>query len=270
MDNGTFLKQMVQKMQLPEPKSLKFAAQRLKSLLYTLEVVDVDSYEPISVIVEFCHLIAAYTQGFKIIIEPFDERLPNVPDPLLNLACLDASLAIKSIFEHFQSVVITSGTLSPIDLYPKLLNFVPITKTFEMSLSRECICPMIVTRGSDQMPLNARFQNRSLLPPSLLCLALLGRPFDDFHPTTCHCALSTSFRWFLNICPKFGIWYACVPVCFSSVCVCVTAGATGASSSTTVGSLSRCRPSFQTAWSSFSLHIGTWKRSLPHGQTPKF
>lgn len=161
VDNGTFFKQMVQKMQLPEPKSLRFASQRLKSLMYTLEVVDVDSYEPISVIADFCHLLAAYTQGFKVIIEPFDERLPNVPDPLLNLACLDASLAIKSIFEHFQSVVITSGTLSPIDLYPKILNFVPITKTFEMSLSRECICPMIVTRGSDQMPLNARFQNRS-------------------------------------------------------------------------------------------------------------
>ncbi len=160
-DNATFMKRMVTKMQLAEPKSLRFAAQRLKSLLHTLEIVDVDTYAPLSVIVDFCSLIAGYSQGFKIIIEPFDERLPNVPDPLLNLACLDASLAIKPVFEHFQSVVITSGTLSPIDLYPKILNFVPVTKTFEMSLSRECICPMIVTRGSDQMPLNARFQNRS-------------------------------------------------------------------------------------------------------------
>lgn len=100
-------------------------------------------------------------QGFKIIIEPYDERLPNIRNPILNLACLDASLAIKPIFEHFQSVVITSGTLSPIDLYPKLLNFVPITKCFDMSLSRQCIAPMIVTRGSDQMYLNARFSSRS-------------------------------------------------------------------------------------------------------------
>ena len=35
-------------MQLPEPKSLRFAASRLKSLLQTLEVVDVDSYAPLS------------------------------------------------------------------------------------------------------------------------------------------------------------------------------------------------------------------------------
>jgi DNA excision repair protein ERCC-2 len=44
-----------------------------------------------------------------------------VYEPVLQLACLDASLAIKPVFERFASVVITSGTLSPIDLYPKLL-----------------------------------------------------------------------------------------------------------------------------------------------------
>jgi DNA excision repair protein ERCC-2 len=236
VDNGTFLKQMVQKMQLPEPKSLRFAAQRLKSLLYTLEVVDVDSYEPISVIVEFCHLIAAYTQGFKIIIEPFDERLPNVPDPLLNLACLDASLAIKSIFEHFQSVVITSGTLSPIDLYPKLLNFVPITKTFEMSLSRECICPMIVTRGSDQMPLNARFQNRSLPPPAPFS-ALLQAPFlviSILPHVIAHSPLRFVVSRKIDRNSEFAM---CVFGAFFRFfsCVCVIAGATGASSSTTAG-----------------------------------
>ncbi|KAJ1480184.1 hypothetical protein T484DRAFT_1627392 [Baffinella frigidus] len=162
-DNPTFVKALQTRMQLQDPKTLKFCAQRLKSLLYTLEVVDVDSYNPLCIVADFCTLIATHPQGFKIIIEPYDERLPNVADPILNLACLDASLAMKSIFEHFDSVVITSGTLSPIDLYPKILNFQPVVKCFEMSLSRQCIAPMIVTRGSDQapMPLNARFQSRS-------------------------------------------------------------------------------------------------------------
>ena len=35
------------------------------------------------------------------------------------LSCLDASLAMRPIFAKFQTVVITSGTLSPIDLYPR-------------------------------------------------------------------------------------------------------------------------------------------------------
>lgn len=64
------------------------------------------------------------------------------------LSCHDASLAIKPVFERFQTVVITSGTLSPIDLYPRLLNFNPVvSRSFTMSLTRDCICPMVLTRG---------------------------------------------------------------------------------------------------------------------------
>lgn len=75
--------------------------------------------------------------------------MPNAPFlVVLQLSCLDASLAIKPVFERFQSVVITSGTLSPIDLYPKLLNFNPvIIQSFAMSLTRDCLCPMVLTRG---------------------------------------------------------------------------------------------------------------------------
>lgn len=64
------------------------------------------------------------------------------------LSCHDASLAIQPVFDRFQTVVITSGTLSPIDLYPRLLNFNPvISRSFTMSLTRDCICPMVLTRG---------------------------------------------------------------------------------------------------------------------------
>lgn len=64
------------------------------------------------------------------------------------LSCHDASLAIQPVFYRFETVVITSGTLSPIDLYPRLLNFNPvISRSFTMSLTRDCICPMVLTRG---------------------------------------------------------------------------------------------------------------------------
>ena len=56
---------------------------------------------------------------------------------MLQLSCLDASLAMKPVFSKFQSVVITSGTLSPIDLYPKILNFNPVViQSFKMTLTR--------------------------------------------------------------------------------------------------------------------------------------
>ncbi|KAM7524070.1 hypothetical protein LguiA_013972 [Lonicera macranthoides] len=78
------------------------------------------------------------------------------------LSCHDASLAIKSVFEQFQSVVITLGTLSPIYLHPHLLNFNPVvSRSFTMSLTRDCICPMVLTRGSGQLPVSTKFDLRS-------------------------------------------------------------------------------------------------------------
>ncbi|KAK9146708.1 hypothetical protein Sjap_006611 [Stephania japonica] len=145
-----------------DQKMLKFCYDRLHSLMLTLEITDTDEFLHIQTICNFATLVGTYTRGFSIIIEPFDERMPHIPDPVLQLSCNDASLAIKPVFDRFQSVVITSGTLSPIDLYPRLLNFNPvISRSFTMSLTRDCICPMVLTRGSDQLPVSTKFDMRS-------------------------------------------------------------------------------------------------------------
>ncbi|KAL1319520.1 hypothetical protein HN51_071787 [Arachis hypogaea] len=145
-----------------DQKTLKFCYDRLHSLMMTLEITDTDEFLHIQTICDFATLVGTYARGFSIIIEPFDERMPHIPDPVLQLCCHDASLAIRPVFERFQSVVITSGTLSPIDLYPRLLNFNPVvSRSFTMSLTRDCICPMVLTRGSDQLPVSTKFDMRS-------------------------------------------------------------------------------------------------------------
>nr|CAD1829661.1 unnamed protein product [Ananas comosus var. bracteatus] len=145
-----------------DQKMLRFCYDRLHSLMLTLEITDTDEFLHIQTVCDFATLVGTYTRGFSIIIEPFDERMPHIPDPVLQLSCHDASLAIKPVFDRFQSVIITSGTLSPIDLYPRLLNFNPvISRSFTMSLTRDCICPMVLTRGSDQLPVSTKFDMRS-------------------------------------------------------------------------------------------------------------
>ncbi|KAL3603639.1 hypothetical protein D5086_004498 [Populus alba] len=145
-----------------DQKTLKFCYDRLHSLMLTLEITDTDEFLHVQTICDFATLVGTYSHGFSIIIEPFDERMPHIPDPVLQLSCHDASLAIKPVFDRFQSVVITSGTLSPIDLYPRLLNFHPVvSRSFKMSLTRDCICPMVLTRGSDQLPVSTKFDMRS-------------------------------------------------------------------------------------------------------------
>lgn len=142
-------------------KTLRFCYDRLGSLMKTLEIHNTDDYMPIQLVADFGTLIGTYEKGFAIIIEPYDDRLPSVPDPVIQLACLDASLAMKPVFDKYQSVIITSGTLSPIDLYPRILDFNPVSiASLNMTLTRECLCPVVLTRGADQALMSTKFEMR--------------------------------------------------------------------------------------------------------------
>jgi Rad3-related DNA helicase len=61
-----------------------------------------------------------------------------------HLRCLDPAIAIKPVLERFSSVVITSGTISPLDMYPKMLQFTPVVQeTYAMSLTRNTFLPLV-------------------------------------------------------------------------------------------------------------------------------
>ncbi|KAG7274628.1 hypothetical protein CRUP_009671 [Coryphaenoides rupestris] len=155
-----FLKDIFDKVCI-DRKPLRFCAERLRSLLRTLEIADITDFSPVTLIANFATLVGTYSQGFTIIIEPFEDRTPNILNPVLHFSCMDPSIAIKPVFERFQSVVITSGTLSPLDIYPKILDFRPVTMaSFTMTLSRNCLCPLIVGRGNDQVALSSKFETR--------------------------------------------------------------------------------------------------------------
>jgi DNA excision repair protein ERCC-2 len=157
---ATFLKDIQQKACI-ERKPLRFCSERLRSILRTFEISDITSFTPITKICNLATLISTYTKGFCLIVEPFDDRTPQISNPVMTLSCLDATIAIKPVLSRFQSVIITSGTLSPIEMYPKLLDFhAVLTTSFTMTLARPCICPMIVGKGNDQVAMTSKFESR--------------------------------------------------------------------------------------------------------------
>lgn len=155
MTNGTSL----------EVKPLRFAYSRLNSLLRTLQVSNLDDFNSLGDVADFSTLLAAYSEGvakFAVIMEPNGSSIPGASDPVIQLCCLDSSLAIAPLFKRFGSVIITSGTLSPIDLYPKLLQFEPcVSESLNMSTFRPCIRPLVITRGSDQVAISTRYEDRN-------------------------------------------------------------------------------------------------------------
>ncbi|KAK0528371.1 TFIIH/NER complex ATP-dependent 5'-3' DNA helicase subunit [Tilletia horrida] len=145
-----------------ERKPLRFCAERLRMLVSTLELTRLDEYASLQKVAAFATLVATYDKGFLLILEPFETENATVPNPIFHFTCLDASLAIAPVFERFSSVVITSGTISPLDMYPKMLKFETVVQeSYAMTLTRSCFLPLVITRGSDQVSISSRFEVRN-------------------------------------------------------------------------------------------------------------
>lgn len=145
-----------------ERKPLRFSAERLRMLVQTLELTRIDEYIALQTVAQFATLVSTYDKGFLLILEPFETDHATVPNPIFHFTCLDASLAIAPVFERFGSVIITSGTITPLDMYPKMLRFEPVVEeSFTMTLTRQCFLPLVITRGSDQVAISSRFEVRN-------------------------------------------------------------------------------------------------------------
>jgi len=145
-----------------EKKPLRFCAERLTSLVRTLELTNIEDYQALQEVATFATLVATYDKGFLLILEPYESDTATVPNPILHFTCLDAAIAIKPVLDRFSSVIITSGTISPLEMYPKMLGFSAVVQeSYAMTLARRSFLPLIVTRGSDQAPVSSGFQTRN-------------------------------------------------------------------------------------------------------------
>ena len=69
---------------LIDAKPLKFCAERLSSLIRTLEINDLQEYRPLQKIAAFATLVATYQTGFMLIHEPYENDLDTIPNPVLH------------------------------------------------------------------------------------------------------------------------------------------------------------------------------------------
>mmetsp|Transcript_29077 Transcript_29077/g.67424 ORF Transcript_29077/g.67424 Transcript_29077/m.67424 type:complete len:828 (-) Transcript_29077:62-2545(-) len=186
-----------------DSKSLKFCHERLRSLLNTLQVANLDDFTPITKVADFVTLLGTYSQGFSIIVDPYPEA-QGIYDPTLILRCLDASIAMRPVVKRYQSVVLTSGTISPLEMYPKILGMsnVVATESFSITMERKCLCPLIVTHGVDQVPISSRFSMRED-PSVVMAYGSLLEELVQTVPDGVVCFF-TSYRYLEQVLEK---WY---------------------------------------------------------------
>ena len=148
-DNPQFRKEIRINTNL-EDSFFKLAPEKLNNILNVLQISEVEDVKAINLITFFCELIFMHQEGFKIVYQPHPMD-GNIAEPVLTLSCLDCSLSMKPIWKSFPSVILTSGTISPIDLYPKILDFTPIVaKSINIEIGRNPIQPMILANTWDQ------------------------------------------------------------------------------------------------------------------------
>ncbi|KAI5171010.1 DNA excision repair protein ERCC-2 [Nematocida sp. LUAm3] len=141
-----------------EYSSLIHLSKQLRVVIREIEAQGIsEDLSALSKLCDFCSLASQFVKGFSVIFEPFNSF--SVYEPVLKLCCLDASIAIKRVFSKYKNVLITSGTLSPISIYPKLLDFSPIKSVEIDTVSRKGLCSLVVTKGSDQMRLSMSSSN---------------------------------------------------------------------------------------------------------------
>lgn len=139
---------------------MQHAYNRMSSMLNTLKVTAIGDITALQLVVDFCTLVGTYSTGFIVIVEPYPQG--SLYEPLLQFSCLDASIAMQPVVDNFQSVILTSGTISPLEMYPKILNFTPVlTQSLPMSLDRDCLCPLIVSKGANQLQMSTKYDLRN-------------------------------------------------------------------------------------------------------------
>jgi DNA excision repair protein ERCC-2 len=158
---GPFLRELRSTCRVEDFRTFRMLHDRLLLLMRTLQVTDWHEFRPIQRVADFVAVLATYEkEGFVVIFEPFDD-FTGESAPVLRLVNVDAGLAFRWVMERFDTVVMTSGTLSPLEMYPRMLNFVAaVSASFHMSMDRNCVLPLILCRGADQIPLSSRYNDR--------------------------------------------------------------------------------------------------------------
>lgn len=82
----------LQRLTYIEAKPLRFCAERLNSLMRTLQLQHTEEFYPLTMVAAFGALLGTYRKGFALLIEPFDERM-QTKRPVIQMRCVHSVTA---------------------------------------------------------------------------------------------------------------------------------------------------------------------------------
>lgn len=123
----------------------------LKKRYSQMDIPFSEDIDKLNFLIKFIDTLVSFrkSNAFTVIFEPNSHsKTSNINlNPKLTLSCNDSRIAISSIIKH-QSLVITSGTLTPFDTYIQLLGLNGRTVSIKNERKNDLL---IVTKGNDQI-----------------------------------------------------------------------------------------------------------------------
>ncbi|MBV96032.1 TFIIH basal transcription factor complex helicase XPD subunit, partial [Eschrichtius robustus] len=146
-------------------KPLRFCAERLRSLLHTLEIADLADFSPLTLLANFATLVSTYAKGE--LTSPCLCRPPAAGIGIWqNLEGCPWDLDRRDLvgvekYGGGQRHEMRPEKFCGVCSHWGILDFHPVTMaTFTMTLARVCLCPMIIGRGNDQVAISSKFETR--------------------------------------------------------------------------------------------------------------
>lgn len=137
------------------------------------------SFTALTTAVDFVSLVLTfmaddnrYNSSFMVVMQQrkgamHDASRLEPKDLQLELVCLNPSIIFqRMVINRYENIVLTSGTMSPLDMYPKMLGFTPnLERSFEISFHREAVLPFVVsssiTTAKEVFQLSSKMEDRS-------------------------------------------------------------------------------------------------------------
>ena len=144
-----------------EPETLHFMTTRLTYFLASLNITEITELIPIYTILDFVAVLSTYDDNCSVFydtINPNNLKLREERFKTIQITCFDASLVFSQILP-FKRIVLTGETISPLDMYPQILSFDPVSRVDStISTNRNNVLPIIVARGTDQTLLTSSIE----------------------------------------------------------------------------------------------------------------
>lgn len=136
--------------------SLKYASLLFASLCTFTKIPLSENLMSLNFVCDFCSLSSIYPELYSFIFEPYPESV-KILNPVIQLSYQNPGFFLKNFLSKSYSSIFFTSSCIPEDIYKTLLGLdcEVLNTTYKPN-----ICPMILTKGSDQLFLTTKFEEK--------------------------------------------------------------------------------------------------------------